>query len=74
MARASGMRRAAHAGQFGIDELDVEAGIVDHQRRIAEKFQEFLDHMGEQRLVGEKFALRPCTRWDSIGTSRSGLR
>ena len=66
MARASGMRRAADAGQFGIDEFDVEAGIVDHQRRVAEKFQELLHHMGEQRLVGEKFR--------RTGHARAGIR
>ena len=47
--------RAADPLQFGIDELDVEAGIVDHQRRVAQEFQEFLHHMGEQRLVGQEF-------------------
>ena len=49
------MGSAADAGKLGIDEFDVEAGIVDHQRRVAQKFQEFLRHMGEQRLVGQKF-------------------
>ena len=55
MVRASGKRRAADARQFGIDEFHVEAGIVDHQRRVADKFQELLRHLGEERLVGEKF-------------------
>ena len=48
--------RLAAALQFGIDELDVEAGIVDHQRGIAQELQEFFDHMREDGLVGQEVA------------------
>ena len=49
-------RLVAGAFQLGIDELDVEAGIVNDQRRIAQKFQKFFHNLGEQRLVGQEFA------------------
>ena len=55
MARATGIGVRPIALQLGIDEFDVEAGIVDHERRIAEEFQELVRDVGEQRLVGEKF-------------------
>ena len=45
----------AGAGQFRIDEFDVEAGIVNHQRRIADKGEKLFHHRGEERLVAEKF-------------------
>ncbi len=74
MARDSGMAMAG-ARQFGIDEFYVEAGIADHQRCIADKGQKLLGHpRREEWLVAENLSPRPWTRWDSIGTSRSGLR
>src|SRR4030088_917095 len=41
--------------EFGVEETDVKRRVVDHQRCIGNKFQKLLDHMSEQRLVGEKF-------------------
>ncbi len=47
-------RRAAVAVQLGIEEFEVEARIVDDQRRVADELQELLDDMGEERLVGKE--------------------
>jgi hypothetical protein len=33
--------------ELGVDEADIERGIVDHQRRVGDEFQELLDHFGE---------------------------
>src|SRR5579872_63189 len=41
--------------EFGIDEADIERGVVNHQRRFADEGQEFVDLLGEQRLGGEEF-------------------
>ena len=29
---------------------------MDHQRRIGDEFQKFLDHLGKKRLVGQELA------------------
>ncbi len=29
---------------------------MDHERRVGDEFQEFLDHLRKQRLVGQEFA------------------
>ena len=48
--------RPLDAIEFGIDKADIERRVVNHQRRIADEFQEVFDHFGEQRLVGEELA------------------
>ena len=40
-------RRPLDAVKLGVDEADIERSVVDHQRRVADEFQELLDHMGE---------------------------
>src|SRR5208283_604077 len=47
-------QRPAGALKLGIDESDVERGIVDDQRRIAEKGDQVLGHLGEKQLVFEE--------------------
>jgi len=47
------------AVELGIDEADVEGCVVDHQRGVADEFQEAVDDMGKQRLVGQKFTGKP---------------
>ena len=42
--------------QLGIEEFQIEARIVDDQRRLAEEFQKRVRDLGEARLVGEKRA------------------
>ena len=37
--------------ELGIDEADVERGVVDDERRVADELQELLDHFRKQRLV-----------------------
>ncbi len=49
-----GERRPGETRQFGIDEADVEGGVVDHQRILADEGEELVDHRGEERLVGEE--------------------
>ena len=59
-------RRPLDAVELGIDEADVERGVVDHQRRVADEFHELVDYMGEQRLVGEEFGRKPV-HGESLG-------
>ena len=40
-------QRALGALELGAEKAMIEAGIVDHQRRIADEGQEFIDHIGE---------------------------
>jgi hypothetical protein len=49
-------RRPLDAVKLGVDESDVERGVVNHQRRVRDEFQKLLNHMGEQRLAGEELA------------------
>ena len=49
-------RRPFDALKLGVKEGDIKRRVVDHQRRVADEFQEFLDHIGEQRFVGEELA------------------
>ena len=42
---------------------------MDHQRRIADEVQEFLDHLSEQRLAGEELAGKAMHR-KSLGRHR----
>ena len=49
-------RRPFDAIKLGIDKADIERRVVDHQRRIANELQKFLDHLREQRFVGEELA------------------
>ena len=44
----------ATACQLGIEEADVEGGVVDHQFRTIDELEELLDHIREFRLVGEE--------------------
>ncbi len=44
------------AVELGIDETDVERGVVNYQRRIANEFQEGVDDFGEQRLGGQELS------------------
>ena len=61
------------AVEFGIDEADVERGVVDDERRIANEFQEFVDHLVNSGLLARNSVDRPCTSKASAGMSRSGL-
>ena len=62
------------AFEVEVDELHVELGIVDDQRRIADKIEELVDHLGEFRLVAEEFGGEPWIWNAASGMSRSGLR
>ena len=45
----------AEPAQFVVEEADVEGGVVDHQLGAVDEGEEFLDDLGELRLVGEEF-------------------
>ena len=49
-------RRPAGALQLGVEEAQIERGIVDDQLGIAEKGNEIVRLVGEQRFVLEEFA------------------
>src|SRR5450759_5721486 len=53
--------------EFGDEEAVVEAGIVDHQRRVADEAEEIVGDVGEKRLVLEEFGRQPV---DGEGLSR----
>ncbi|KIU01436.1 hypothetical protein QU38_01640, partial [Staphylococcus aureus] len=46
--------RPAVARQLAIEEAEVEIGVVRDHRAVADEFQHVLDHVREQRLVGEE--------------------
>jgi hypothetical protein len=48
-------RFRAEPRQLGIEEADVERGVVDDQFGAIDEGQEFADDLREQRLVGEEF-------------------
>ena len=52
----AGDGRPFDAVELGVDEADIERGVVNYQRRIGDEFEKVLHHLGEQRLVGEEFA------------------
>src|SRR3546814_2535634 len=47
-------RRAAEADELGVDEVHVEAGVVNHQPGVAEEGEEVVGDRGEDRMPGEK--------------------
>ncbi len=47
-------QRPAGALELGIDKADVERGVVDDQRRIAQKGDQVVRHLGEKELVLEE--------------------
>ena len=59
---AMGERRALQPRQLGIEEAQVELGVVDHQRGIADEFHEPLEDLGEARLVRQEGAGQPVHR------------
>ncbi len=55
--RARGLESGtADAGGLGVDEADIEAGVVNHQRRIGDEVEEAVGNVLEQRLVGQELA------------------
>ena len=70
---------AAHHGFFGapelgVEEAEIEHGVVRDQRRIAQEFDQLFDLVGEQRLVLEKVDAEPMHVEGGSGMSRSGLK
>ena len=52
-------RRPLHALELGNQEAVIEAGIVDHQRRVADENQEIVDDVGKARLVLQERRRQP---------------
>ena len=46
--------RQAQAVEFGVDEADVEAGVVNHDLGARHEGQQLLGHCREERLVGQE--------------------
>lgn len=51
--------RMASPAEFGIQELHVEGGIVDHETALADESEEVCRDGGEDRLVGQEVAAEP---------------
>ena len=47
-------RRPAQRRQLGVEEAQVEFGVVDDQPVVADEGEKLVDHRGEHRLVGER--------------------
>jgi len=62
------------AAELGVEEAEIEHGVMRDQRRVAEKFDQLVHLVGEQRLVLRKSMLNPCTLNAASGMSRSGLK
>ncbi len=67
-------RTLADTRQLGVDEHHVEGCVVRDEIGIAEKFDQFVGDVREQRLVFQERVVSPCTRAASIDIGRSGLR
>ena len=48
-------RRDARRGELGIEEADVELGVVDHELRAVNEGEELLGDLRERGLCGEEF-------------------
>ena len=55
-------RVAAGARQLGIDEFQVERGVVDDQRRVADEIQKSVGDVGEPVLAGEEIVRQAVDR------------
>jgi hypothetical protein len=47
-------RHAVEAGEFGVEEADIERGVVDDQLGAVDEIQELVNDVGELRLVGQE--------------------
>src|SRR5215471_12293671 len=56
----------AAAIKLGVEKADVEARVVDDERRIADEGEQVVGDLGEQRLVGEELGRQPVYR-ESLG-------
>ena len=59
--------------EFGIEEGEVELGVVGDQRRVADELDQFVDHRGEGRLVGEEGVGQAMDAAASAAIRRPGL-
>jgi hypothetical protein len=59
-------RRLSRTLQLGVEERNVKAGVVRHERRLAGEGQELVGNHGEQRLVGQELGSKPVHH-DGVG-------
>jgi hypothetical protein len=52
----------ADAAQLGIEEFDVELGVMDDQPTVADEFEELLDMRGERRMRRQELGREPVHR------------
>jgi hypothetical protein len=50
---------AADALELHVEKRHVERRVVNHQRRVADEREKLIDHVTEQRFVGEEFGRQP---------------
>ncbi len=62
-------RRLAETAQFGIDEFEIELGVVDDQPAVADELEERLGMLGEGRKFRQELGREPMHR---IGLFRHG--
>ena len=55
-------QRPAGALELGIEKAEIERGIVDDERRVAEEGDQIVRHLGEKELVLEKFVAQAVNR------------
>jgi len=52
---ALGTSSGFESAQFRVQEPEIEAGVVDNERRVAQKLEQRIDHGTERRFVRKKF-------------------
>ncbi len=62
-----GDRRTLQAQQLGIEEADVEGGVVDDEPVLTEELQELVGDVGKQRLILQKCPGQPVHRDHLLG-------
>ena len=63
----------AEPGELGVEEADVEAGIVDDEPGVADEAEELVGDRGEGGLSARNSAVRPCTAKASCGIVALGI-
>ncbi len=63
----------AEPAQLGIDEFEVELGIVDDQPSVADEIQELVGDRGKGGMLGEKFRRQPMDRIGLLGHLALGI-
>ncbi len=65
--------RPAEPAEFRIQKIEVELGVVDDQRRLADEFQEFVHNRFEQGLGGQELVGQAVDRARFLGHVALGI-